>query len=58
VLQDDEAALPSEKPDFPDTLDAKVDNFLRIFSLPQFGQVNSAIAVELNTSSSNGFPHS
>lgn len=50
--------LPSPKLVFPATFEAKVDIFLRIFSLPQLGQVSSLIFEELKTSSSNGLPHS
>ncbi len=50
--------LPSEKLFPPLSLEAKVEIFLVTLLLWQVGQVTSLILFVLNTSVSNGFPHS
>jgi hypothetical protein len=53
VLQDD-WLLPSEKEAPPDTLEAKVEIFLRTCGLPQLGQATWSTRLALRSNSSNG----
>jgi len=53
VLQDD-WLLPNEKEAPPDTLEAKVEIFLRTCGLPQFGQATWSTRLALRSSSSKG----
>jgi hypothetical protein len=56
-LHDAAGALEKELA-LPATFEAKVEICLVTWVLSQFGQVTSPTAAELNTSSSNGVPHS
>ena len=56
VLHEEAALLPSENDPPPETLEAKVDTFLRTCWLWQAGQVTSFTALALRTNSSNDLP--
>ncbi len=58
VLHEEAALLPSENDPPPETLEAKVDTFLRTCWLWQAGQITSFTALALRTNSSKDFPQS
>jgi hypothetical protein len=55
VLQDEAALELNENEPPPLTLDANVESFFLTCGLPQLGQVTSAMALELRSSSSKGW---